>query len=650
MRPQVSLIVGLAVLLCPLLLPAQTADEPGTVVVGAQAVSTDGDEAKFREDSLGEQSGFFLEELEFHKFNRDFNLDISARYTTGRWGWVDLEVTGDRWSGGFESTLITNWSNTAFADDILPSGTPVSDLYPGTTHLIPLLGVSSPRTQSFNGQAWATYRWSGNNRVTLRAGAWRRDGERVPNYGGFSFSDVGTSSFYTAGLEFFDSSASWFDVEGVFQAGPVGLRLNAGRSNTTIERTNQLPAFSRDRFLDFNEWRDASETDTTWLNLDAAWYGRRAGLYGAVAWADVSNSPAGGDRRVDESGSLVQDGLSLHGGANDVDVFAGALGGSWRPVDLVALTLSFDTRSSEGNGSVDLFMRSSPIAPTASTFEEDRVGGTFQVKLGAGGPWWVRLRARGTSTDLDRSETRERYSQDVVRTTDRLDARLDASVDIAKGWELSGWARMTQDEVEVDLVDLWWGYATDDWSSESTGGALALGYRAGGVHASLSATVNSTEIDSGVPYFDPVFDPSVDLMPTNGDSSVRRLWGSLLWPFSNGSFWVEAGWLESQFEFANVVELPGFELVDETVSGTVAAFGADFGAWNNGRVSGRLEWTQGSGSLDNDLLRGHVQFDHTFGSGFALFGRWAYWEYTNNLAPTNDYAVNVIAVGVRASF
>ena len=650
MRTKVLFIVIVAVLLLPSPAPAQGADAPGTVVVGAQGTSTDGNETKFREDSLGEQSGLMLEELEYHKTGDEFNLDISARYTTGRSGWLDFEIAGDRWSGGFKSTLTTNWSNTSFANDVLPGGAQVSNLFPGTTELSPLYGVSSPRTQRLTGEAWATYRWSGYNRVTLRAGAWNRDGERVPNYGGFSFSDVGTPAFFTAGLESFDSSASWFEIESAFQAGPVGLRVGVGSSTTSVDRTNKLPAYGSDQFLDFNEWRDASETEATWLSLDAAWRGRKLGLYGAVAWADIANDPAGGDRRIDENGDVVQDGLSIHGGSNDVNTFAGALGASWRPSRTFALTISFDTRNSEGDGAIDLFLRDTPVAPTASRYDEERVAGTIQLKLGGGGPWWIRLRARGASTDLDRTEARNRYEENVERTTDRLDARLDASMDLAEAWQLSGWVRHTTDEVEVDLVDLTNGYATSDWSNTTTGGALAIAYRSGGIRASVNAAFSSTDLESDVPYFDPIFDPSVDLVPTNGDTSVRRVWGSLLWPFTDGSVWVEAGWLESEFGFDDTVELPGFAPVDETVSGTVAALGADFGAWEGGRLSGRAEWTQASDDLDNDLFRGYIQADHTLTSGLGLFARWAYWTFTNTLAPTAEYTVNVFAGGIRVSF
>ncbi len=649
MRSKLSLIALAVALLASLPVSAQGADNPGTAAVGLQGADTDGNEAKFREDALGEQSGLFLEELEYHAAKDSFNLDISARYTTGRSGWFDIEVTGDRWSGGLRSTLSTAWSATAFANDFLPSGTPVSELYPGVTELDPVFGVDSPRTERLSAEAWVTYRWSDLNRITLRAGLWNHDGERVPNYGGFSFSDVGTSSFYTAGLESFDSSASWFEVEGVFALGPVGLRVEAGSASSSIDRTNTLPAYGSDSLLDLNQWRDASDTDTTWLDLGAAWTGQRFGVYGALAWSDVSSEPAGGDRRVDASGEVVRDGLSIDGGSNDVEIFAGALGGSWRPSELVALTLSFDTRSSEGNGAVDLFLRGTPVTPTASVWDEERVGGTFQLKLGRG-PWWVRLRARGTSTDLDRTEERDRYFEDVVRSTDRVDARLDASLDFGDGWTLSGWVRGIEDEVDVDLLDLWYGYATGNWESSSTAGSLSLAYRSGTIHAALNATASSMDIESGVPYFDPIFDPSVDLVPTTGDTSARRIWGSLLWPFDSGAVWVEAGWLQSEFDFDDTVELDGFAPVDETVSGTVTALGADVGAWEGGRISGRVEWTKAEDELDNDLFRGFLQADHTFASGFGLFARWAYWTFDNTLAPSADYAVNVIAAGARLTF
>lgn len=642
------ILPSLIIAACVLATPCVAADE-GAVAVGLQGASVDGNEPKFREDSLGEQAGLTLDSLEYSTVKDRFNLDINARFSTGRSGWLDLEVAGNRWSAGFNTTMITSWSNTSFAADVLPSGTAVGELYPGSTELIPLFGVSSPKTQRLTGQAWVTYRWSGVNRVTLRAGAWRRDGERVPNVGGFSFSDVGTPAFYTAGLETFDSSASWFEIEGVFRAGPVGINVNAGRTSISVDRYNQSPAFGADRFLDFNVWSDAAETDISWVSLDAAWRARKGGIYAAAAWADTSSDPAGGDARVDETGAVIQDGLSLAGGSNDIETVATALGGIWRPARLITLTLAVDTRSSDGDGAVDLFRRDFPVEPTTSTFDEKRVGGTAQVKLGAG-PWWVRLRARATSTDLDRDENRDRYEQRVSRTTDRLDTRLDAAVAFGDGWRLSGWFRQLSSDAEIDLHDLWWGYATSDWSSTEGAGGVSLAYRAGGFNASLNATVQSTDIDSDVPYYDPVFDPTVDLLPIQGDTSTSRLFASLLWPLSRGSLWLEAGVLKTEYEFDDTIVPSGFALVDETVTGTVAAVGGDFGAWKNGRISGRLEWTQADDDLDSELLRAFLQADHTFASGFGLFGRWAYWDLSNPLATSDEYTANVFTAGVKATF
>lgn len=646
--------IAIVMVLATVLLPwghtwAAEGEPAGTVTVGAQTTSEDGNQEKFLEDSRGEHGGLFLERLEYQSTGQKLNLQVDARFTTGRNGWLDLEATGDNWSGGLNTRILTNWSNTSFANDFLPSGTPVAGLYPGSTRLDPVLGTSEPRSETLQGEAWLTYRLSGFSRITMRVGARTRDGERVPNIGGFSFSDVGTASFYTAGLEQLDSSSSWLELEGVFAAGPVDLRLAGGVLSIDSERLVQMPAYGQSSLLDLNEWRDAQGSDTTWLRADARWSGARTDVYGAVSYADTATDPSGGDRRVDESGALTLDGLSIRGGSLDADVFAAALGVAWSAADIVTLTAALDTRSCEGEGELDLFRRDTPLVPTLSSYDEARVGGTVQVKVGSG-PYWLRLRARGTSTDLDRAEARDVYSQASERSTDRVDARLDASARLADAWNLSGWLRYDDADVDVELGDVSNGYATGDWSRTTTSGALALKYRAKGLHASLSATSGSTEVDSDIPWYDPIFDPSVDLVPVTADHRSTRLAGSLLWPFANGSLWVEAGWLDAEYDIPTTATGAGFAPVSERISGTVAALGLDLGLWQGGTLAASLEWVEDGDDLDAEILRGHIQVDHELSSTVALFGRWAYWELTNNLAPSNDYEVNILAAGVQVRF
>lgn len=629
---------------------AAEGESAGSVAVGAQTTSENGNEEKLLEDSLGEQGGLFLERLEYRSTGENLDLRVDARFTTGRSGWLDLEATGDNWSGGLDAVILTGWSNTSFADDFLPSGTPVAALFPGTTRLDPVFGVSEPRTETLRGEAWLTRRFTGFSRITLRAGARTRDGERVPNIGGFSFSDVGTASFYTAGLEQLDSSSSWLELEGVLETGPVDLRVAGGVLNVDTDRLVRMPAYGQGSLLDINEWRDALDTDTAWLRADARWSGSRADVYGAISYADTSTDPSGGDRRVDAGGAPVLDGLSTRGGSLDAEVFAAAAGVAWSPTDALTLTAALDARSCDGEGELDLFRREAPLAPARSSSEEERVGGTLQAKLGSG-PYWLRFRARGTSTDSERSEARDVYSQASERTTDRVDARLDASARLAGGWSLAGWLRYDDADVDVELGDLWNGYASGDWSRTTTSGALALKLRANGVQAALSATAGATDLDSDVPWFDPIFDPSVDLIPVTADHSTTRLAGSLLWPFERGSLWIEAGWLDAEYEIPTAATTgTGFAPVSEQISGAVAALGLDLGLWQGGVVAAHLEWIEDSDDLDAEILRGQLQVDHELNATFALFVRWAYWELANNLAPSDDYEVNILAAGVQARF
>ncbi len=620
-----------------------------TVIAGVQSSNVDGNTSKFLEDSWGEQSGLFLDQLVYSSSGDLINLNLDARFTTGSNGWFDFEVTGDNWSGGLKTTLVSHWSNTSFASGFLPSGTPVGSLYPGTTTLDPVFGISEPSTETLTGEAWLTYRFSRFNRITLRTGTRSRDGERVPNVGGFSFSDVGTAAFYTSGLETLDSSSSWLELQGVFAAGPIDLRIEGGVLNVDSSRRVRLPAYGQGSLLDLNEWRDGIDSDTSWLAANASWDMEKLGFYGALFYADTSAVPYGGDSRIDESGLPVRDGLAISDGSLDVEIFAAALGVAWKIADSLTFTATFDTRSREGDGGIDLSLRNAPITPTLAAYEEDRVGGTMQVKFETT-PFWARLRARGTSTDLDRSEERGQFSQATERRTDRIDVRLDSSVRLADAWDLSAWLRYDDSDIDVELGDLWQGYASGDWSKTSTSGALTLRYRSDGIQASVSATTGSLDIDSDVPWYDPIFDPSVDLLPVTADQNSTRVTGSLLWPLAKGSFWIEAGWLEVEYDMLTAPVTLGFAPIAETVSGAVVALGADFGMWKGGTLGAHFEWVDNKDDLDSEILRGQLQIGHELNSRFTLFGRWAYWDLHNNLAPNDAYEVNILAAGVQVRF
>ncbi|HHQ49651.1 MAG TPA: hypothetical protein ENK19_12315 [Acidobacteria bacterium] len=649
-RHIVQCLVGL--LATALALPALAQDTPpsssGSLAIGGQVTSVDGNESSFREDSLGQRDGIVMETLRYRRDGEVSTLKLDARFNTGGSGWLDLDVIGDVWRGGFHLTRVNRWSADSFADDFLPSGTPVSALAPGTTRLDPLFGESYPNQDLIRGEAWVTRRLGGADRITLRVGASSLNGQRVPSFGGFSFSDVGTPAFYTAGLRSDDSSSWWASVEGRFHIGSVLFRADAGTMHREDDRSHRMPAYGDDGLIDLNWWRDRLDVDTWWARVDGSWRGERWAARGGVAYIDASNDPTGGDAEVAPDGMVVRPGLDLVGGTVSRKAFSGALGASWHVAGPLTLSLSGDALHRYGSGSADLLLRSEPVVPADSNRDDTRVGGTFIADLAVSGAS-LRLRLRGESTNADIKEARASYLEDQTRTTDRLDLRLDGRVRLGGGWNLRGWVRYRDDDVSVDLVDLQDGYTPGDWERKQTSGLLALQYRSGPLTVSLDGMSSYSSYDQDLPYYDPIFDPSLELFPTSSSQRFNRIWGNLLWAFDRGSLWVEGGWLQAKFGLPTA-DLSGYAPLGEKTSGTVAAVGGDVAAWHGGVISGQLEWIDEGDQKDASIFRSWLRLEQAVARTIKVFARWGYWDLSDTLAPSREYTANVITAGLRMSF
>jgi len=249
--------------------PAAAQESGGEIVVSGQGTSVDGDEARFREQSLGERNGLNLDLFRYQSFASEGAARVDARFTAGGSGWLDFEAVRDHWRFGLRITRVNRWSDASFAADVLPSGTPVAALFPGTTSLPGWLGSSHPNEDMLWGQAWASYRINGANRIRFRVGATSLSGDRGPSIGGFSFSDVGTPAFFTAGLETDDSSSVWGAVEGRFHIGEVAIAADAGLRSRDDRQQRRLPAYGETGLLDVNQWREDHNVDTVWARLAA---------------------------------------------------------------------------------------------------------------------------------------------------------------------------------------------------------------------------------------------------------------------------------------------------------------------------------------------------------------------------------------------
>ncbi|NOZ95303.1 MAG: TonB-dependent receptor [Acidobacteria bacterium] len=646
----IGCLVGLltAALALPVSAQEVEASASGSLKIGGQLTSVDGNESSFREDSLGQRDGVLLDLFQYRQHRPSSDLSLNARFTTGGSGWLDLDVTGDRWRSGFRVTRVNRWSSNSFAADYLPSGTPVSSLVPGTTELDPLFGTSYPNEDLIRGEAYLTRRFTGADRITFRAGSSSLNGNRVPSIGGFSFSDVGTPAFYTAGQQTDSSSSWWAALDGRFHLGGVLFRTSAGTMHRKDDRSYRMPAYGQDGLIDLNQWRNGLDVDTWWVRLDGSWRGEAWAARGGVAYVDTSNDPSGGDAEVEADGTVRRPGLEIGGGTVTLKSFSGALGVSWHVARPVTLSLSVDALHRYGNGDVDLLLRAKPFVPATSSRDDTRVGGTFIANLGFSGAS-LRLRLRGESSNADLRQSREPYSEDLTRSTDRFDARIDGCVRFGEGWSLRGWARYRKDGVDVDLVDLREGYTPGDWQRQDTSGMVALRYRSGALTVGLNGLSSLSSYDSDLPYFDPIFDPSLQLFPVSSSQRLNRIWGNLLWAFERGSLWLEGGWLQAKFGFPTG-GLAGYAPLSEKTSGTVIALGGDVAAWRGGILSGQVESVDGGDQKDASIFRGWLELEQAVAKTMKLFARWGYWDLSDALAPSRELTATVFTAGVHMSF
>ncbi|MHB9000334.1 MAG: hypothetical protein ACYC9N_12595, partial [Thermoanaerobaculia bacterium] len=492
------------------------------VAIGGQVSSNDGDESVFRELNSGEQEGLFLDLLQMSGTSGDSAWTLDSRFTTGRSGWLDVTGRFGAWTTGVQFNQRSTWSALSFAEEFLPSGTPVETLYPGTTKLDPVFGIDEPRMERRRFEAFAFRRFGLVNALGVRVIRTERDGERVPNIGGSSFSELGTPSFHTAGLERSDDATTTVALEGRFATGAFSTRFDAGISQRETGEAYASPAYGSAALLDLNVWNDGIDDDSRWARADGLWDRGRFAVHGGLTWYDGDGELSGSDARETTAGVVTRAGLSLTSGTIDYSGTSAALGVVYRRLEWLTLMLAGDTRerSSQGNGS--LLRRDAAFADALSEIDESRVGATLDVR-GTMGRTRLRLRSRVSTTENDTVEERGAFFEDVTRETDRVDIRADMTRDLSRASRLRVSGRVRSDETSVTLHALDDGFATGDREREEAGGTIELAFGDPAQRTTLSFTTFETDIENAEPFVDPIFDPSVPFGGEDASISVQRL-------------------------------------------------------------------------------------------------------------------------------
>ena len=630
------------------MLPASWAGESGHLAVAVQAVGEDGDAGHFAENSGGLQSGVALESLRWQVEDDEKLITLDAAFDTGRSGWFDLSVRRGAWTLDFSSTIKNGWSDTSFANDYLPSGTAVSGLFPGTTALASSFGVDEPRLQRIWAVARLQRRFSASAYLRLNLRLNQNDGERVPSFGGYSFSEVGTLAAYTAGLERFDSDASELSLEAGWKWAAITFRGEAGLASRTDSSRARTPVWGVDEQLAWNDWSSNQDVDTRWLALSAAWSREQWSVFGSALYSTSELTPRWEDRELDPSGALAVPGLQVKTGKIDQSRWAGALGTTWSPRPHLALTASVDARNDQRDGNLSLDLLGSSFAAALADRDERRAGITLSARTSFGGGR-LRARVRQESSRLDTTEKRDEFLQVTRRDRDllRADVRYSRKV---KRTRVNLWGRYRKIDTTVDLIELFDGYITGDRQTKESAFGGGLVYTAAHLRAGVEASVSSTDVDSDRPAFDPIFDPSQTLTAISGQESQKRLSGNLGWTGERAQGWIEVGLITLEYDYSDSGVAGAFVPLSEKVTGTVVALGGQWSAWRKGNLRARLEMIDDGSDLDRQLTRASLEASHSLREKLDLFARWSMWDLVDARAKSDEYTYQIFTAGARLSW
>jgi hypothetical protein len=615
----------------------------GNVAIGGQGDSSSGGVSRFRELTGGERGGLFLEKLELFGAGAT-TFELRSQFSTGNTGFFDLRADRGAWRGGMRVSRQRSWSGLSFADEVLPGGARVADLYPATTELDPLFAEDEPYADLTRAEAYLTRAIGTSSAITLRGGIRRRDGVRVPNIGAFSFGDLGTAAFFAPGLEEIDSRSSWGSIEGRTAFRNTTLHLEAGALQRENRTDYALPAYGLDALLDLNHWSERTDADTKWIRAGGSYARERFSIEGGVSRFDTSAKVAGRDFRTN------RDGYSLDRGSVDATVTTGGLGTNIVFGAPVMLALSLDVQSRENDGGGTLFLRTTRIDDAVTELSSDRVGATADLRIRFGRSSRLRVRGRMTATESDVRETLALYAQDLTRETDRTELRADLSTRFTRQARGRVWGKVGSEERKVDLRQLDHGFTIGETNRHDVAGGFELAL--GGALQSTMLTVSTarSDFENGEPVFDPVFDPSSILDVAEGSVRTTRVAASQVWSFPRASVWGEAGWLSTKYEFDDTVEHAGFLWLDEAVRGLVFALGTELRPRESTRVTGNVEWIRDEEDLDRTLLRGSLELAQTLRNDIEVFGRWTTGSLDAPRALGDEFDVDLFAIGVRTRF
>jgi|GEM_PF-3785889 len=632
------LVVSLSLLFAGQVAAQDQAQELELTLAG-QGVSSSGNNSQFRELFFGAQPGAFvsLRSLRVNPVSR-WKLELYADEASNAW----LAARAD-W-GAFRVKLAASsyhaYSTRNRSEDFLPSGTPIDALYPGS-------GFLAWKTAPSSRTSWADLklerRWQ-RTAAYLRLGGRERDGERVPEYGGFSFADNGTPTFYTPGLVWPDSQAGFAETGWHGALGGLSWSVAAGMESSVQREKALLPAYGLSSPLASNGFASKSEVERSWVTVGAQAQALGLGwqLSATANWGTFT--PSGSDWLQPSAGEK-QPGFSLRGEEGRFQLTSGTFGVVWPISARLRLTLTGQShhRYQRGSGVLSGLRGQEAVTHRTDTFGE---GGKAEL-VGQWSSVVLRVAARYSSEEKTLREAFRRSSQDATYAVDTWSARAEASLPRLAGLSWRLWTALAKKSYDAKLRALDWGYLPipDGETAEQVG--LLAKKQWGARYFRVTVTAAAGQWDNFAPAFEPVYDPTQLPEGSSGRRFSERATFAGGLGLESHNLGLELGYLRERWYFDASRPFTNFALVNEELQGLLASAFWNWQWQEKLWVSVEGEWVAQRLAMHQNLVRGQVAAAYRLWKEVRVYTRYRYGDLTWPRAKSREFTGQTFALGLQ---
>lgn len=573
--------------------------------------------------------------------HRQQGLDLALAYRPTGEGSTQLWVTwGERLLLRASLSRWRRFSDDSAYPERTPLGTPVRDLYPFTNTLTPAFGRTEPVLDRDQVHVDLMY-GSPRQGVAVALEALEQTGDRTLQAGAFAFGEGPSPAFFPASLATLASRQWRGEVSAWGELLGWNLKGQVGRGHGSSDLTGRYPVYGASQLLAVSSLRSKDDTRSSWAQAVADRHWEKAGLTLSMGLGRVENSPG----FAGTEGSQLRTRLRSGRGENTSQVGAFAL---WaKPLPWLTVGLSGEAREEERKASGEV--ETGLVTFALSRWERSVAGvglslrARFRVASAslAGGRKWEDTGYRLGFGLIEQREKREAV-KDWLRgeVTWRPSAGLRLRLRGDGRWE----------DHTLKLPEQTWGYAMGGrWEKWARGRAEASWSRGPWELGLVGERMRVRQLWQA-PLFDPVYDPSWELLPSPAAVSQSHALVRAAFNGDGGTVvWGEAGYRSQKWNL-DAVTFPGFSPVDEWISGWTASAGAAFTLTPRDQLQLAASFDQPRHTVAHKLQRAELTFAHAFNPRLELVLRGLYRNFNELRFKGDDYQLKALALGLRGTF